>query len=70
MNKIIHLSSLGYGVYKYENSFFRYEGEWKEGKKHGKYKSDILCVLPLGIGPYIFDLEQFYLFNFLSFWCI
>ena len=25
----------GYGVYKYENSFFRYEGEWKEGKKHG-----------------------------------
>ena len=27
--------SLGYGVYKYENSFFRYEGEWKEGKKHG-----------------------------------
>jgi hypothetical protein len=26
----------GYGVYVYENSFFRYEGEWKNGKKHGK----------------------------------
>lgn len=26
----------GYGVYVYPNSFFRYEGEWKGGKKHGK----------------------------------
>ncbi|XP_070461343.1 MORN repeat-containing protein 1 isoform X8 [Equus przewalskii] len=25
----------GYGVYIYPNSFFRYEGEWKGGKKHG-----------------------------------
>ncbi|XP_077747676.1 MORN repeat-containing protein 1 isoform X1 [Canis aureus] len=25
----------GYGVYVYPNSFFRYEGEWKGGKKHG-----------------------------------
>ncbi|XP_072831675.1 MORN repeat-containing protein 1 isoform X2 [Vicugna pacos] len=24
-----------YGVYVYPNSFFRYEGEWKGGKKHG-----------------------------------
>ncbi|XP_006871840.1 PREDICTED: MORN repeat-containing protein 1 [Chrysochloris asiatica] len=28
----------GYGVYVYANSFFRYEGEWKEGKKHGHGK--------------------------------
>ncbi|KAM4703196.1 MORN repeat-containing protein 1 [Rhinophrynus dorsalis] len=25
----------GYGLYVYSNSFFRYEGEWKSGKKHG-----------------------------------
>ncbi|XP_056399328.1 MORN repeat-containing protein 1 isoform X2 [Hyla sarda] len=28
----------GYGVYVYENSFFRYDGEWKDGKKHGHGK--------------------------------
>ncbi|XP_073759581.1 MORN repeat-containing protein 1 isoform X1 [Callorhinus ursinus] len=28
----------GYGVYVYPNSFFRYEGEWKAGKKHGQGK--------------------------------
>ncbi|XP_073937663.1 MORN repeat-containing protein 1 [Castor canadensis] len=28
----------GYGVYEYPNSFFRYEGEWKGGKKHGHGK--------------------------------
>ncbi|XP_070367402.1 MORN repeat-containing protein 1 isoform X3 [Equus asinus] len=28
----------GYGVYIYPNSFFRYEGEWKGGKKHGHGK--------------------------------
>ncbi|XP_012886922.1 PREDICTED: MORN repeat-containing protein 1 [Dipodomys ordii] len=27
-----------YGVYEYPNSFFRYEGEWKGGKKHGHGK--------------------------------
>jgi len=27
----------GYGVYKYENSFFKYEGQWKAGKKHGEF---------------------------------
>ncbi|XP_023370937.1 MORN repeat-containing protein 1 [Otolemur garnettii] len=31
----------GYGVYVYPNSFFRYEGEWKGGKKHGHGK--LLC---------------------------
>lgn len=25
----------GYGVYTYSNSFFRYEGEWRAGIKHG-----------------------------------
>ncbi|XP_077835933.1 MORN repeat-containing protein 1 isoform X4 [Macaca mulatta] len=28
----------GYGVYVYPNSFFRYEGEWKGGRKHGHGK--------------------------------
>eukprot|EP00079_Xenopus_tropicalis_P011075 XP_002936606.2 PREDICTED: MORN repeat-containing protein 1 [Xenopus tropicalis] len=28
----------GYGLYVYENSFFRYEGQWKSGKKHGHGK--------------------------------
>nr|XP_033778482.1 MORN repeat-containing protein 1 [Geotrypetes seraphini] len=28
----------GYGLYIYPNSFFRYEGEWKQGKKHGNGK--------------------------------
>ncbi|XP_006885993.1 PREDICTED: MORN repeat-containing protein 1 [Elephantulus edwardii] len=28
----------GYGVYVYANSFFRYEGDWKGGKKHGHGK--------------------------------
>ncbi|KAG9482265.1 hypothetical protein GDO78_011125 [Eleutherodactylus coqui] len=28
----------GYGIYVYANSFFRYEGEWEDGKKHGHGK--------------------------------
>ncbi|XP_019567618.2 MORN repeat-containing protein 1 isoform X2 [Rhinolophus sinicus] len=28
----------GYGVYTYPNSFFRYEGEWRGGKTHGRGK--------------------------------
>ncbi|KAM4652119.1 MORN repeat-containing protein 1 [Discoglossus pictus] len=28
----------GYGFYVYANTFFRYEGEWKKGKKHGRGK--------------------------------
>ncbi|XP_064640367.1 MORN repeat-containing protein 1-like isoform X3 [Lineus longissimus] len=28
----------GYGVYNYANKFFRYEGEWMDGKKHGHGK--------------------------------
>ncbi|KAM9034691.1 MORN repeat-containing protein 1 [Sarcophilus harrisii] len=28
----------GYGHYLYPNTFFRYEGEWKDGKKHGHGK--------------------------------
>lgn len=28
----------GFGVYNYSNKFFRYEGEWSKGKKHGHGK--------------------------------
>ncbi|XP_069112126.1 MORN repeat-containing protein 1-like isoform X1 [Argopecten irradians] len=28
----------GLGVYTYENKYFRYEGQWKNGKKHGQGK--------------------------------
>ncbi|KAK3765840.1 hypothetical protein RRG08_026307 [Elysia crispata] len=28
----------GFGTYVFENSFFRYEGEWMKGKKHGHGK--------------------------------
>nr|XP_055118561.1 MORN repeat-containing protein 1 isoform X7 [Symphalangus syndactylus] len=31
-------SAPSYGVYVYPNSFFRYEGEWKGGRKHGHGK--------------------------------
>jgi len=27
----------GFGVYYYSNHFFRYEGDWVKGKKHGKF---------------------------------
>lgn len=26
----------GYGVYQYENKFYKYEGQWRNGFKHGK----------------------------------
>ena len=29
------LIAAGFGVYQYPNPFFRYEGTWLEGKKHG-----------------------------------
>ncbi|XP_069097091.1 MORN repeat-containing protein 1 isoform X2 [Pleurodeles waltl] len=28
----------GFGIYIYPNTFFRYEGQWKKGKKHGHGK--------------------------------
>jgi len=28
-------SSTGFGVYRYDNTFFKYEGQWKNGLKHG-----------------------------------
>ena len=35
----IHIISLaGHGVYIYENRFFRYEGQWENGRKHGKHR--------------------------------
>jgi hypothetical protein len=30
----------GFGIYQYPNSFFRYEGSWQNGKKHGELASD------------------------------
>uniref|UniRef100_A0A8D0HI74 MORN repeat containing 1 n=1 Tax=Sphenodon punctatus TaxID=8508 RepID=A0A8D0HI74_SPHPU len=33
-----HRSGTGYGLYVYPNTFFQYEGEWKQGKKHGHGK--------------------------------
>lgn len=26
----------GYGEFRYENRFYRYEGQWNNGLKHGK----------------------------------
>ncbi|XP_063143566.1 MORN repeat-containing protein 1 isoform X13 [Rattus norvegicus] len=41
----------GYGVYVYPNSFFRYEGEWKGGKKHGNtYSGQFVLGEPQGHG--------------------
>lgn len=27
---------IGYGVYHYANKFYKYEGQWKNGLKHGR----------------------------------
>lgn len=35
VGEIKHNLRDGYGTYTYENSFFRFEGEWKEGLKNG-----------------------------------
>lgn len=35
LNKFVFAVFLGFGVYNYSNKFFRYEGEWSKGKKHG-----------------------------------
>ena len=35
----------GYGVYVYENKFFRYEGDWVKGKKHGNcFFIQLVCI--------------------------
>ncbi|CAD5115533.1 unnamed protein product [Dimorphilus gyrociliatus] len=34
----LNLLRNGFGVYQYENEFYRYEGEWKDGMKHGHGK--------------------------------
>ncbi|XP_064153833.1 MORN repeat-containing protein 1-like [Anguilla rostrata] len=36
--QVKNLARDGFGVYVYPNGFFRYEGEWKMGKKHGHGK--------------------------------
>ncbi|RXM96119.1 MORN repeat-containing protein 1 [Acipenser ruthenus] len=41
----------GFGVYVYPNSFFRYEGEWKAGQKHGNtYSGQFRCGELHGFG--------------------
>lgn len=54
----VSFQSSGYGVYVYPNSFFRYEGEWRGGKKHGKDRLWPLAVaiplsahIPEELGP-------------------
>ena len=34
-SKIIYFFFIGFGTYVFENKFFRYEGEFRDGKKHG-----------------------------------
>ncbi|KAG9332818.1 hypothetical protein JZ751_014917 [Albula glossodonta] len=36
--EVKNLARDGFGVYEYPNGFFRYEGEWRMGKKHGHGK--------------------------------
>lgn len=35
-HKFKFFCAAGHGVYVYENRFFRYEGQWENGKKHGR----------------------------------
>ncbi|KAF8571619.1 hypothetical protein P879_04006, partial [Paragonimus westermani] len=42
----------GFGFYKYGRGFYRYEGEWKEGQKHGTHISYISNVFS-GFGKLI-----------------
>ncbi|ESO89935.1 hypothetical protein LOTGIDRAFT_192458 [Lottia gigantea] len=36
IGEVRNLKREGFGVYNYENHFFKYEGEWHNGKKHGQ----------------------------------
>ena len=36
INTNLFFVSAGNGSYEYDNKFFKYEGQWKNGKKHGK----------------------------------
>ncbi|XP_038866210.1 MORN repeat-containing protein 1-like [Salvelinus namaycush] len=38
VGEVTNLTRNGFGVYVYPNSFFRYEGEWSKGEKHGHGK--------------------------------
>jgi hypothetical protein len=45
---LIQARRSGFGAYSYPNSFYTYEGEYKEGRKHGRdpaYRWDILMVM-------------------------
>lgn len=42
---------VGHGIYVFENKYFRYEGQWEKGEKHGNYlqNKDIYFSLALNI---------------------
>ena len=43
----------------YPNNFFRYEGEWKDGKKHGKRKLNLVSGFELFVEFLSCKNEQF-----------
>ena len=42
MYRYIFLNS-GYGVYNYDNKFYKYEGQWRNGLKHGMLHLHLVC---------------------------
>ena len=40
--KLLFTQFAGHGVYVYDNKFYRYEGQWKNGKKHGRNRKNFL----------------------------
>ncbi|KAF5406402.1 hypothetical protein PHET_00087 [Paragonimus heterotremus] len=55
----------GFGFYEYGRGFYRYEGEWKEGQKHGSYFSHISDMF-LGFGKLIIGDGSFYTGQFVN----
>ena len=47
----VNLLRDGYGIYCYANKYFRYEGEWKKGRKHGSVILHINLISSLIISP-------------------
>ncbi|MGH0176422.1 UNVERIFIED_CONTAM: hypothetical protein FKN15_072731 [Acipenser sinensis] len=51
IGEVKHQLRDGFGLYVYPNSFFRYEGEWKAGEKHGNtYSGQFRCGELHGFG--------------------
>ena len=65
-NTLTHIRTLGFGVYQYSNPFFRYEGTWQDGKKHGKHIAvECICVcwcfrFDQGFGKLMFGDGSYY----------